>query len=307
MSPEAQKPQPQVDSKFIEGHHPTDNVRPFKQGDLADVHDSLLERGIPEASQINPDTLEVAVDKVALAPEKKTPSWKKWIAGLVGGAVLAGGGYGAAKFGESDRTLETTTPTPNASAPAVAGETATTAPEQSKNTVDISRVAGEPTPEQIQAAMTYNLSVAEYPTAADVAVVIGDISNIYGKSGITEWQGDTVVFTPETKEQGMAILENLYGPYLTPEEVEGREAFRTDWSMAIRTDPYPELMAYFEPDESTMQDLGGGKWSIEVNEMHDDSYPNNMNHGTDFRELMTLQNDGERWYLVSYETLSQLS
>lgn len=106
MSLEADKPSAQTQAgsdKFVDGHHPVERVRPFKDGDLTDVHDELLQRGVPDTVPIDPDTLHLTqpVDKIPLyhpeiltAPEKKRK--KGLLIGL--GGVAAGVGLSVATF-----------------------------------------------------------------------------------------------------------------------------------------------------------------------------------------------------------------
>lgn len=98
MSPDSGKPEAQTQigsDKFVGGIHPVEGVQPFKQGDLPDVHEELLERGVPDTVTIHPETLEVPVDKIPLpTPETETP--KKSRKGLLIGLGSAAAGVGVA-------------------------------------------------------------------------------------------------------------------------------------------------------------------------------------------------------------------
>lgn len=128
MSPEANNPQGPETQNLDTSLHP-EGVRPFNpdKGDLVDVAPHLEVPADP--SVIDPVTRNVEFDKVEVtpapvAPEAKKPAgWKKWIAGLVGGAVLAGGGVMAGKALGGDEPTEPRNE-PAASAPANPGETA---------------------------------------------------------------------------------------------------------------------------------------------------------------------------------------
>lgn len=144
MSPEASNPQgPQETQNLDTSIHP-EGVRPFNpdKGDLVDVAPHLE---VPQdPSVIDPVTNNVAFDKVELAPApivpettetKKPAGWKKWIAGLVGGAVLAGGGVVAGKaMGGEDPDPTMARDKSAASAPANPGETAAPTEGETKPT-----------------------------------------------------------------------------------------------------------------------------------------------------------------------------
>jgi hypothetical protein len=135
MSPEANNPQGPETQNLDTTIHP-EGVRPFNadKGDLVDVAPHLE---VPQdPSVIDPVTRNVEFDKVELAPApaapevlvspdpetKKPAGWKKWVAGLVGGAVLAGGGVMAGKAMGGNEVTEARDEAV-ASAPANPGET----------------------------------------------------------------------------------------------------------------------------------------------------------------------------------------
>lgn len=185
MSPEASKPEnnTQIGSeRFQEGLHPTDGVRPFKQGDLPDVHESLLGRGVPEVSQIDPHTLEVAVDKVPLTStettEKKSKALK--IGGAIGAVILAGGAaLGIGTMNNEAPTRETTSASPENEPSSATGENE--APdagngEMGENPTDssiIENLTRPSTEEQITYVLENPVSVEEFPNARDAIVELG--------------------------------------------------------------------------------------------------------------------------------------
>lgn len=185
MSPEASKPEnnTQIGSeRFQEGLHPTDGVRPFKQGDLPDVHESLLGRGVPEVSQIDPHTLEVAVDKVPLTStettEKKSKALK--IGGAIGAVILAGGAaLGIGTMNNEAPTRETTSASPETEPSSATGENE--APDvgngETGETVSDSSVIENLTRPSTEDQITYVIenpvSVEEFPNARDAIVELG--------------------------------------------------------------------------------------------------------------------------------------
>ncbi|MEO5499436.1 MAG: hypothetical protein ABIR46_02980 [Candidatus Saccharimonadales bacterium] len=219
MSPEAPKPDTtsvQTGSdKFGDIGHPTDRVREFKQGDLQDpeIHEALLREGVPDTIPIHPDTLETPVNKIPLETKEKTSSWKKWVAGLVGGAVLAGGGASVGNAMSGDSSADEPRVEPSASATSNPGEkTPVTSVEKSDEVVNIIGVETIPTPEQIAFAAENPILVeGGVPTAEGARAaykLMGEYENIYTHSGTFE--GNSL--SGASVAAGEAIKNNLYGP-----------------------------------------------------------------------------------------------
>jgi hypothetical protein len=139
MSPEASNPQgPQETQSLDTTLHP-EGVRPFNpdKGDLVDVAPHLE---VPQdPSVIDPVTHNVEFDKVEIGPTQAVPEtkkpggWRKWVAGLVGGTVLAGGGVVVGNSLGGDEPTEARDKSV-ATAPVKPGETAAPVPNESEST-----------------------------------------------------------------------------------------------------------------------------------------------------------------------------
>lgn len=184
MSPEAEagksEAQTQTGSdKFVDIGHPTgDRARLFKQGDLPDVHDEMQKRGVPDAGVIDPLTLETPVDKITLATEvapteatpittETTSKWKRWVAGLIGGAVLTGVGIavGSAMSGDDTEPNRSETSTSAGATPTSEGEG-----------VGPSEVPTPEVPENIEMLMLQPQGTAEELLGNSAAVISGIIN-----------------------------------------------------------------------------------------------------------------------------------
>lgn len=246
MSPEAGKPEAQTQTgsdKFVEGLHPTDGVRPFNdaKGDLPDVHETLLERGAPEASAIDPITLDVTVDKVQLptteatdvttevapatetlptetspvttetAPAKteKKSGWKRWVAGLLAGAALTGGGVVASKaMGGNDTEAPRSEPSASASPTPGGGETEI---NPDTDPVSIDNIKIRPTPEQLELA-EQPVTKEAYPTVEQAYPALIDRTNIFVTGAIMDFEATPAAETPESVVAGERVLDAIYGP-----------------------------------------------------------------------------------------------
>jgi hypothetical protein len=237
MSPEASKPESQAtqtgSDKFVEGYHPTDGVRPFKQGDLTDVHGDILERGVPAPSDIDPLTLEVTVDKIAidtgeqatkvdtvtepvLAPESLVTPWYRKKATKIAGGVLALTGVigaGAATLGGGDP--ESTAPRSEPSASAPVNPTPTTNPEATSSpeteTGDITNIETRPTAEQLLEAET-KVSAEKYPTIEKALPALLDRENAYINGAQMDLESTPMVETSKSVAAGERILDAIYIP-----------------------------------------------------------------------------------------------
>lgn len=217
MSPEAnQQPETQIGSdKFQEGLHPTDGVRPFKQGDLPDVHASLLERGVPEVSPIDPHTLEVSVDKVPLSPaeadKKKSKALK--IGGAIGAVIMAGGaalGINAMNNDAPQRETTSATPeAPNESEPSSAtGENEAPQANNGETVSDgsiIENLTRPATPEQIAYVLENPVSVEQFPNARDALVELGKRTSVI-------YHTDPESLTPEENDALYASAYDTSSP-----------------------------------------------------------------------------------------------
>ena len=208
----SQPPQPDVDPKtFEEGHHPTDGVMPFKDGELPEVGPVLLERGVPEASTIDSETLEVPVDKIEIVvtPQRRGLG-KKGIASVVAGTLAAGvlAGVGASRlFGsdepapEGERTVAVDTPNdapdPEVSAPVEPEGETTTSPIE-----DLNKKA---TPEQIEFVKTTPVTLESAPTMTAALEQLGQRWNVMLNSGELDYDyGDRVTADSQAELLEMA-------------------------------------------------------------------------------------------------------
>jgi hypothetical protein len=266
MSPDTPKSETTTGSeKFVDGHHPTDGVRPFKQGDLSEVENRLLERGVPEIHTIDPHTLDVPVEKFDLNTPEKQPGWRKWVAGLVGGAVLAGGGYGAAKLGDGEATSPQTIPeAPVASAPATPGEATPTpleeaeqasapensAPEKQNSVVGEANVtlegANVKVPNELAEQAASPILSSEY-SPREAAELWTQYLNIYLLSATIDPERFDGTQLPESVVQGNAILENLNGTVIDRSE------------NGVDTSDLEKLRANIANTLHMVNDMGGGK------------------------------------------------
>lgn len=318
MSPDAQKPSTQTGSeKFQEGIHPTDGVRPFKQGDLQDVHERLLERGVPEVSPIDPHTLDVAVDKVPLlAPEKTEKKSRTAVIGAaIGGAVLSAAAvltFNA--LGDKAPEAPTTSAT---EAPAAEETTQAESPEAPASSIELSGIMTQPSAEVINYVANTPILVEGKPNAAgalQATVTMGDYMNIYRNGGQL---GDFVDLTPESEAIGESIITNVYGP------AEVRNASNIDFqkladerkSIANAFATYPPLESNrrWQPVEGTtptvdpnnpelwnvdIQNISSGNWDVvgETPERNSD-YEGTIQLGT------YESPQGLAWYLYQGNTV----
>ena len=140
---------------------------------------------------------------------KERPSrTKKVLAGVIGGAVLVGGGITAAVTygGGNDKST--------ASAPATPDQTnKKEVLTQDSNIEDVNTKA---TPEQVLFVMENPVNIAEYPTIDRQVSAIGDRWTIMLNSGEIDFKktsGDasiTPVFTPESEEQLVTMLDTVF-------------------------------------------------------------------------------------------------
>jgi hypothetical protein len=225
MSPEASKPETQAtqtgSGKFVEIGHPTnDRVRLFKRGKLSDVHDDLQDLGVPPASDIDPITLEVIVDKIPIDPIDKpespvTPSWYQKKATKVAGVVLGLTGVvaaGAATMGgDTDPTAPRSEPT--ASAPVNPNPTAS--PEATKSpetgSTGITGIETRPSTEQQLEAET-KVSEAEYPTIEKALPALIDRENAYINGALMDLESTPMTETAESVAAGERILDAMLIP-----------------------------------------------------------------------------------------------
>lgn len=222
MTPEGPSPQTQAGSdKFIEGVHPTDGVRPFNEakGELADpiIHESLLERGVPDVSPIDPHTLEVPVDKI---PVETKRFGKKSIAavtaGIIGTAAL---GLGIAlKSSNGDEGERTVSPRPSASAGVEPGQPKPTSPESVQPETAGVGVAGttldtlnvRPSEALWQEALR-PVMVSEFPTPESAMEHFEDLINIRNVSAEIDSSGDlteSVASITRRAELDSVLFEN---------------------------------------------------------------------------------------------------
>lgn len=297
MSPEANKPDTQTGSEhFVEGIHPTDRVRPFKQGDLPDVHDDLIERGVPDTVTIHPDTLETDVDKIPLdSMTEKKSSWKKWTAGAIGAAVFAGGGFVAAKsLGNSD------SPTPPEREPSVSAPEKPAQPEDVSASIDT--LVTTSTPEQMQYVIDNPVSMDKFSDPVDALAELGRYSNVLFLSDPDK--------TPQ--ETSTALYETIFDANSPAyaSTVEGMDE-RRSYVAAERILFGEELEAYlaFEP---TVTEAVQAREGLAVN--------TNMVYGgnisrfkgssekstTDYNVDFILTNDGTNWKIYAANNQTEM-
>ena len=247
MSPEADKPSAQTQAgsdKFVEGHHPVERVRPFKDGDLPDVHEELLERGIPDTVPIDPETLEVPVDKIPLAPatetetETETPHGKSKRGLLIGiGSAAAGAAIAITTFfGFSGHGDEAPKAQPTASATPNPGEGTNTGTQgEGEAPGNSTGNEKEPTPEAPTGTEVI-APVDKYPTAAEAIVpLVAQIEAYQNYYGTTKNLTSNPL-SEEQKAEHEAMLESVFGPHYTDETVSG---FITNLK-----ESWPEILGY---------------------------------------------------------------
>ncbi len=231
MSPEANKPETQKPSEISTTEHP-EGVRPFT-ADLADVHEHL--ESPDDASAIDPITRSVDFDRIPRAETESRPTeaisadtesrsgWKKWVAGVVGGAVLAGGGFAVHQAtGDSERPVDSTSATPNAgeeaeTSAAPNAENETPAPETT-GTVEttgetvISGLNKKATPEQVQYVIDNPVNISEAATVGEAFEALGDRLTVLVNSGEPDLDAPLgeVVFTPETEATYEAMGRSFF-------------------------------------------------------------------------------------------------
>lgn len=254
MSPEASKPEAQTQTgsdKFVEGYHPVEGVQPFKQGDLPDVHEEMLKRGVPDHSPIDPDTLEVPVDKIPLQPSEEVtetapvktenaPAWKKWIASLVGGAVLAGGGVAIGSALSGDDATEprvepaaSATPTPGSAEGE--GESPDNTVEEGEDPIsieDLPMLEAGGTAESVQGNFDVVISdivndrvEAGVPvsTGEDLQYLTSNTMDTFAKERFDQFVQDMATYVTEEKQRREAngidsnITMSLYSTIITQE------------------------------------------------------------------------------------------
>jgi hypothetical protein len=284
MSPEAGKPEAQTQTgsnEFVQGtEHPTDGVRVFGRGDLPDVADTLLERGVPDTIPIDPETLEVPVDKVPLAtpetarpaivtPEEATKKSRKGL--LIGlGSAAAGVGVTVAAFlGLSGNDHEAQNPQPTATSSA--SPTPQT-PETTGTGIELSDIKKQPSTEVINYVANTPILVEGKPNAEgalQAVVTMGNYMNIYRNSGQL---GDFVNLTPESIAIGEKIIDNVYGPaevrnHASNINFVNLAAERESIANAFATYPDLESNRRWQPVEGTTPTIDASNselWNVDI-------------------------------------------
>lgn len=231
MSPEARKPETPTQTgsdKFVDIGHPTgDRVRPFKQGELSDVHDKMQERGVPAPGDIHPLTLEVDVNKIPLDPETQS-KWYTKTAAKVAGVVLALTGVASGIVAATGGDDEPTGPRkqPSVSAPANPSDNPTSnqspsqeitaSPGESSTTPEtgstgIAGIETRPSAEQ-QAEAETKVSEDDYPTIEEALPAIVDRLNAYTNGAVMDLDSRPLVETPESIAAGERVLDATYIP-----------------------------------------------------------------------------------------------
>lgn len=317
MSPEASNPQDQgpQNTKDIDTSAHPEGLRRFNEekGTLADVAPHLE---VPDdASPIDPVTGNVEFTKVELtqtevapppvvAPEKKPAGWKKWVASLVGGAVLAGGGVAAGKaMGGEDNSVEPRSDQSTSALPNTPQESPT--PETNVGTeatgeaiiADLNKKA---TPEQIQYVIDNPVNIAEAPTVGDALAALSDRLTVVMNSGEPDLDAPVgeVVFTPETQASyeamGPSIMDATSPNY--DAMLGSLRARRNQIGAMFMLDSNAETEVNLLPTSDVDTPLqAGSSIDITVNTVWTTNQPDNLTndgeYNNDYSSTMTLSVD----------------